>query len=163
MQYVDFYDSELGKIILTSDGCALTGLWFADGKYSYFESRYEERKLLVFKETKRWLDLYFLRKNPSFIPKMHLTGSPFQLKVWEILKQIPYGKVMTYKEIAQMIAKEYGIPKMSAQAVGGAVGKNKISLIIPCHRVIGTNGSLTGYAGGVDKKSALLTIEHAKI
>ena len=97
------------------------------------------------------------------MPPVHMIGSPFQLAVWEILRQIPYGQTTTYGHIAQMIAQQRGLPHMSAQAVGGAVGHNEISIIIPCHRVVGSNGSLTGYAGGIDKKLRLLTLEKADI
>ena len=93
------------------------------------------------------------------MPHIHMMGSPFQLMVWEILRQIPYGETTTYGEIAKLVAKERGLPRMSAQAVGGAVGHNEISIIVPCHRVVGSNGSLTGYAGGVDKKARLLALE----
>ena len=117
----------------------------------------------VFEQAKEWLTIYFSGQEPDFLPPVHMTGTPFQLTVWEILRTIPYGKTITYGEIAKEIAVRKGIPRMSAQAVGGAVGHNKISVIIPCHRVVGTNGSLTGYAGGIDKKRKLLTLEKAKI
>lgn len=110
---------------------------------------------------KRWLTIYFSGREPDFIPPLHIIGSTFQLAVWEILRKIPYGKTTTYGEIAKTIARQQGLPRMSAQAVGGAVGHNEISIIIPCHRVVGTNGSLTGYAGGIDKKVKLLNLEKA--
>lgn len=113
------------------------------------------------KEAKRWLDIYFTGREPDFMPPLHPIGSAFRQSVWEILLQIPYGQTVTYGEIARQLADKQGIAKMSAQAVGGAVGHNEISVIIPCHRVVGTSGSLTGYAGGVDKKAALLKLERA--
>lgn len=161
MQYTDSYHSPLGDITLGSDGTNLTGLWFDGQKYfaDTLGSEYEEKQLPVFKEAKRWLDIYFRGESPDFTPPLSFNGSPFRLAVWEILLQIPYGGVMTYGEIAAVLAKRRGLSTMSAQAVGGAVGHNPISIIVPCHRVVGSNGSLTGYAGGIDKKLKLLTLE----
>ena len=113
----------------------------------------------VFERTKKWLDSYFSGHNPDFIPPICLKGTSFQEDVWEILNRIPYGKVISYGEIARQIAEKRGLKRMSAQAVGGAVGRNPIAIIVPCHRVIGSNGSFTGYAGGLDKKTELLKIE----
>ena len=107
--------------------------------------------------------MYFQGKNPEFFPPISLKGSAFRLEVWDILGQIPYGQVESYGEIARKIAQKHGAKNMSAQAVGGAVGHNPISILIPCHRVVGTNGSLTGYAGGIDKKIKLLTLEKVNI
>lgn len=112
-------------------------------------------------QTKKWLTIYFSGREPDFLPPIHMIGTPFQLSVWKILQKIPYGKTVTYGEIAKEIAAQKGLPRMSAQAVGGAVGHNELSVIVPCHRVVGTNGSLTGYAGGIDKKVKLLTLENA--
>ncbi len=149
---------------MASDGEALVGLWF-DGQKYYAEGllpQYEERAdLPIFEETRRWLDLYFRGEDPGFIPKMVMRTTPFRKSVWEILLTIPYGHTMTYGQIARMLAKEKGRKMFPAQAIGGAVGHNSISLIIPCHRVIGANGSLTGYAGGIDKKAQLLHMEGA--
>lgn len=161
MQYTATYLSPLGKILLAADDIGLTGLWF-DGEKFYAKNlatEHEEKEVPVFGEVKHWLDLYFSGMNPEFMPPIHMIGSTFQLSVWNILKQIPYGETTTYGEIAKQIAASRGKERMSAQAVGGAVGHNEISIIIPCHRVVGTNGSLTGYAGGVDKKVRLLTLE----
>lgn len=113
----------------------------------------------VFTEVKRWLDIYFSGREPDFMPPIHMIGSDFQLSVWKLFTQIPYGKTTTYGELAKRIITERGLPHMSAQAVGGAVGHNEISIIVPCHRVVGTGSSLTGYAGGVDRKQELLTLE----
>ena len=163
MTFIQHYDSPLGGILLAADAVGLTGLWFDGQKYFArgLSSEREERELPVLLEAKRWLDIYFTGKEPEFLPPLHPNGSAFRRSVWEILLQIPYGKTMTYGEIACKLAEKQKLPRMSAQAVGGAVGHNEISIIIPCHRVVGTNGSLTGYAGGVDKKVKLLELEHA--
>ena len=111
---------------------------------------------------RRWLDSYFTGREPDFLPPLHPAGSPFQQAVWALLLQIPYGQTVTYGQLAARLAAERGLARMSAQAVGGAVGRNRISLIIPCHRVLGADGSLTGYAGGLDRKAKLLAWEHSK-
>ena len=161
MEYTHHYDSPLGGITLASDGDKLTGLWFDEQKYfaDTLEKEHEEKILPVFEETNRWLDIYFSGNAPDFTPPLRMKTTEFRKAVWEIMLTIPFGKTMTYGEIAEKIAKQKGLSRMSAQAVGGAVGHNSISLIIPCHRVVGTNGSLTGYAGGIDKKVQLLTME----
>ncbi len=120
---------------------------------------FEEKNLAIFDQTKRWLDLYFSGREPGFTPALNPVGSAFRCAVWEILLKIPYGKTTTYGQIAREIAAARGLAKMSAQAVGGAVGHNEISIIIPCHRVIGAHGNLTGYAGGIDRKIKLLKLE----
>lgn len=161
MDFTDSYASPLGGITMASDGEALTGLWF-DGQKYYADTLaegHEERDLAVFAQTKKWLDLYFRGEEPDFTPPLRMRTTPFRRAVWELLLDIPYGKTMTYGEIAKRLAARRGLSHMSAQAVGGAVGHNAISLIIPCHRVIGSDGSLTGYAGGTDKKAWLLELE----
>lgn len=162
MDYTHHYDSPLGGITLASDGTALTGLWFDGQKYfaDALAPKHTEKALPVFQEADRWLDIYFSGKAPEFTPPLNMRTTPFRKAVWEILLTIPFGRTMTYGEIAQSIARSRGLARMSAQAVGGAVGHNSISLIIPCHRVVGTDGSLTGYAGGIDKKLRLLKLEH---
>jgi len=159
MQYISTYDSPLGKLLLTGDEQGLTGLWFSAHRFydSGKETELLKKELPVFEQTRRWLDIYFSGREPDFLPELHISGSYFQLKVWKILRTIPYGQTMTYGDIAKKLTSENN--KMSAQAVGGAVGHNKISIIIPCHRVIGTDGNLTGYAGGLDKKINLLRLE----
>ncbi|SCJ94862.1 Methylated-DNA--protein-cysteine methyltransferase%2C inducible [uncultured Eubacterium sp.] len=163
MDYTYHYKSPLGGVTLSSNGTGLTGLWFDGQKYfgATLPKEYGEKSLPVFEEAVRWLDIYFSGKAPDFTPPLLTKTTPFRKAVWEILLTIPYGKTMTYGEIAGRIAKEKGLSRMSAQAVGSAVGHNPISLIIPCHRVVGTKGSLTGYAGGIDKKVQLLTLEKA--
>lgn len=162
MIYTHHYTSPLGGITLASDGQGLTGLWFDGQKYfgSTLDKTHESKDLPVFAQTVKWLDIYFNGKEPAFTPSLSLNATPFRRSVWEILLAIPYGQTMTYKEIAGKIAEKNGLSTMSAQAVGGAVGHNPISLIIPCHRVVGTDGSLTGYAGGIDKKKSLLQLEN---
>lgn len=162
MTYTQHYDSPLGGILLAADAIGLTGLWFDGQKYFArgLPAKRVERETPVLLEAKRWLDIYFTGKEPGFMPPLHPIGSAFRQAVWEILLQIPYGKTTTYGAIARQLAQKQGLPRMSAQAVGGAVGHNEISVIIPCHRVAGTNGSLTGYAGGIDRKIKLLELEH---
>lgn len=161
MHYINHYDSPLGGITIASDGEALIGLWFDGQKYfaDTLSAEHREAELPVFKEARRWLDIYFLGHRPDFTPPLLMTGSPFRRRVWESLLRIPYGKTTTYGAIAKEIASKRGLSSMSAQAVGGAVGHNSISLIIPCHRVLGTDGGLTGYAGGIGRKRALLRLE----
>jgi len=164
MQFISHYDSPLGDITLASDGKALIGLWLEGQRYfaGTLDKEVEIRDLEIFRQTKHWLDIYFGGKEPDFTPELRMICSDFRRAVWEIMLTIPYGQTMTYGEIAAKIAKERGVSKMSAQAVGGAVGHNAISLIIPCHRVIGANGNLTGYGGGIDKKIWLLEHEKTK-
>ena len=155
------YESPLGGVLLAADEIGLTGLWF-DGQKSFargLPADRVERETPALLEAKRWLDIYFSGKEPDFTPPLHPIGSAFRQSVWEILLQIPHGKTTTYGEIARQLSERMGLSRMSAQAVGGAVGHNEISIIIPCHRVVGTNGSLTGYAGGIDKKGKLLELE----
>ncbi len=161
MQYISSYKSPLGNILMVADEIGLIGLWFEEQKYFAFslDAVHEEKELPIFEKTKEWLSIYFSGEEPDFQLPIHLDGTDFQKQVWQILCEIPYGETVTYGEIAKRLAKERGIKRMSAQAVGGAVGHNPISIIVPCHRVVGSNGSLTGYAGGIDKKKALLKLE----
>ncbi len=164
MQYTQNYESPLGRVLLASDGESLTGLWFDGQKYfgSTLTGQHEQKALPVFGETVRWLDIYFGGQEPDFTPPLSMQqSSSFRREVWEIMLAIPFGQTMTYGAIAAELARQRGIDKISAHAVGGAVSHNPISIIIPCHRVVGTNGSLTGYAGGIDKKVQLLTLEKA--
>ena len=163
MTYTQHYDSPLGGILLAADDVGLTGLWFDGQKYFArgLSNERIEQEASVLAEAKRWLDIYFTGKAPDFTPLLHPIGSAFRRSVWEILLQIPYGQTTTYGEIARQLAKKQGLERMSAQAVGGAVGHNEISIIIPCHRVVGADGSLTGYAGGIGKKEKLLELERA--
>ena len=163
MVYTCRYRSPLGDILLAADEIGLTGLWFEGQKYfaNTLPVEYTSQETEILTEAKKWLDMYFSGKEPNFTPALHPAGSTFRQAVWKILLQIPYGHTITYGEIARKMAKIKNTSHMSAQAVGGAVGHNEISIIIPCHRVVGTNGSLTGYAGGIDKKISLLELEHA--
>lgn len=155
MQYTSQYHSPLGEILIAADDIGLTGLWFEGQKYYalHLDKENQEQETQILKDTKRWLDIYFSGQEPNFKLPLHFTGMNFQNEVWEILCSIPYGK------IANILAKRKGLERMSAQAVGGAVGHNEISIIVPCHRVVGSQGSLTGYAGGIDKKVSLLQLE----
>lgn len=149
------------NMIMNSDGEYLTGLWFENSKdASKHTIDCEEKDLEIFRETSKWLRLYFSGNHPDFTPKYKIKNStPFRQEVTDIINSIEYGKVMTYNDISKIIAKKRDIKRMSAQAVGGAVGSNPICIIIPCHRVIGTNGSLTGYGGGIKNKVELLKLE----
>ena len=158
MLFLTHYASPLGSILLAADETGLTGLWFEAQKYfpSFSGVEYQEKETPVLTETVRWLDVYFSGKDPGFLPPLHPQGSPFRQTVWNILLTIPRGQTMTYGEIARRLGVH------SAQAVGGAVGHNPISILIPCHRVVGSDGSLTGYAGGVERKARLLQLEGAR-
>ena len=161
MQYTARYKSPLGDILLASDDAGLTGLWFEDQRYFalHLASDHVEKETDILMQAKKWLDIYFSGQDPDFIPPLHVEGTSFHREVCEIMLSIPYGKTMTYGEIAQTIASRRGIRKMSARAVGGAVGHNEISIIIPCHRVVGANGNLTGYGAGISRKIRLLELE----
>ena len=157
MYYSTDYSSPLGKMLIVSDGEAICGLWFYGQKYfksTIDESMVEKPDLTIFKKATKWLDDYFNGLNPEIDFKLNPQGSEFRKNVWKILTEIPYGKTVTYGEIASLLS-----PTMSAQAVGGAVGHNPISILIPCHRVLGSNGKLTGYAGGIERKIKLLELE----
>ena len=166
MDYVSHYDSPLGVMTMACDGTHLVGLWF-DGQKNFaatLAQDCEERdNLPIFEETRRWLDIYYSGGIPDFTPALAMRTSDFRRRVLEILMTIPYGRTMTYGDIARIIAREKGLKTMSAQAIGGAVGHNPISLIIPCHRVIGADGQLTGYAGGIERKAALLRMEQGAL
>ena len=153
MIYTTTYDSPLGELTLASKDDKLIGLWMDPQK------GVNNDNLAIFRKTKKWLDSYFNGKNPSIANlELNLEGTKFRLKVWELLKKIPYGEVVTYGKLAKKLS-----PNMSSQAVGGAVGHNPISIIVPCHRVVGFDGRLTGYAGGLENKVKLLELEGVKI
>ncbi len=156
--------SPLGEVRLRSDGESLIGLWFVGQVNDAKDIDDIEIKndLPIFGQVESWLESYFSGKQASITIPLQPKGTSFQQRVWQILQEIPYGKTMTYGEIAQRIAKEKGVETFSAQAVGQAVGKNPISILIPCHRVLGKNGALTGYAGGVYRKEKLLQLERGK-
>lgn len=161
MLYLSEYDSLLGKITLGSNGEALTALWLPGQTCAekLLSAQHEYAEAPAISEAKRWLDIYFSGKEPDFFPALAPEGTAFQLEVWNLLRQIPYGKTTTYGALAAEAAKRRGKEKMSAQAVGNAVGSNPISIIVPCHRVVGAGGSLTGYNGGIKYKTALLKLE----
>lgn len=160
MQYIAHCETPLGGVTLASDGESLTGLWFDAQKYFGAGLCAEpiEKDLPIFDEAREWLNVYFGGKQPDFTPPLSLRGTPFRRAVWEKLLLIPYGKTATYGEIARSLSEEFG-RKGSARAVGNAVGRNPVLLIVPCHRVVGANGSLTGYAGGIERKHRLLEME----
>lgn len=161
MKYISSYLSPFGPMFLEFDDDALCRLWFSGQKYAIDKTLSDTvpHGHPVAIQVLRWLDCYFRGECPDFTPPLSLQGSDFQRSVWQILLQIPYGKTVTYGDIAKGIASKRGIMRMSAQAVGGAVGHNPIGIIVPCHRVVGSNGSLTGYAAGLDKKIQLLRLE----
>ena len=161
MEYIYHYSSPLGGILLSGNDSSLTGLWF-DGQNYYADTLTgprAERLTPVSQQTLDWLEIYFSGQDPAFLPPLSPRGTPFRKEVWDVLLTIPYGQTRTYGEIASVIAARRGLPQVAAQAVGGAVRHNPISLRIPCHRVVGAYCSLTGYAGGVDKKAQLLKLE----
>lgn len=165
MIYTQHYESPLGGILLAADETGLTGLWFDGEKYyaDNLAAEHEARDTQALGAAKRWLDVYFAGKEPNFLPPLHPIGSAFRQEVWQLLLEIPYGQTTTYGALARRLAERRGLRHMSAQAVGGAVGHNEISILIPCHRVVGTSGSLTGYAGGIDKKLSLLRLEQVDL
>ncbi|MDR1409910.1 MAG: methylated-DNA--[protein]-cysteine S-methyltransferase [Oscillospiraceae bacterium] len=180
MIYLDTYDSPIGQLSLASDGIYLCGLWMENQKY--YQDKLEIRlniktksaiaKLTerlyapearchpaFFEDARKWLDIYFSGGEPSSAPPLRLRGTGFQEEVWAILQNIPYGQLTTYGAIAKQIANSRGAETASARAVGVAVGRNPVSVIVPCHRVVGSNNSLTGYAGGIRRKIYLLELE----
>ena len=158
MDYICPYASPLGPMTMASDGTALTGLWFDDQAHfaAGLSPDHELLDLPVFARTAAWLDAYFRGENPPEPPRIRLRGTPFQSAVWELLLAIPRGETVTYGQLAHMLGS-------SARAVGGAVGRNPVSILVPCHRVVGAGGALTGYAGGIERKTALLRLENASV
>ena len=165
MDYTFDCSSPLGPITLASDGEALTGLWFAGQKHfgDTLTPETARAELPVFRQTVRWLDLYFGGRIPDFTPPLHLRGTEFRRQVWALLLRIPYGETTSYGVLARLLAEQTGRPAgQLARAVGGAVARNPVSLIVPCHRVLAADGSLTGYAAGLERKAALLELEKSK-
>lgn len=163
MLYKSYYNSLLGRLLLVCDDEAVIGLWIENQKYylGKLKNNFIEKDNDVIIQTKKWLDEYFQGLKPNLSKlKLKPMGTAFQQEVWHILCDITYGQTLTYGEIAKRVAEKMGKESMSAQAVGGAVGHNPISIIIPCHRVLGKNRTLTGYAGGIDKKKILLELEN---
>ena len=164
MQYTSRYRSPLGEMLLAADETGVTGLWFAGQKYfaRHLDKEQVEKEIPLFTTVKHWLDVYFAGSEPDLTVPLHFTGTAFQNEVWGILCTIPYGQTTTYGEIAKQLAARRGLPHMSARAVGGAVGHNPISILVPCHRVVGLGGHLTGYAGGLERKRCLLALEQGR-
>ncbi|MDR0409946.1 MAG: methylated-DNA--[protein]-cysteine S-methyltransferase [Spirochaetaceae bacterium] len=165
MEYVHNIESPLGTLAMASDGENISGLWIEGQKYfkKTLEKDTLEQKLPVFESVRKWLDIYFSGREPDFLPPLMPKGSQFQKMIWDELVKIPYGKTISYGELAEQYKFENEGKHTSARAVGGVVGRNPISILIPCHRVIGKNGSLTGYAGGICKKQQLLRLEGVKL
>ena len=164
MAWICHYASPLGGMTMVSDGESLLGLCF-DGQRRFstvLPPGIVEGSLPVFDMTARWLDIYFGGNEPDFMPPLNMQGTDFRQAVWKMLLDIPYGKTMTYGEVASRLAREQGLKAMSAQAVGGAVGHNPIAIIVPCHRVVGAAGKMVGYGGGIHRKIALLEMEETK-
>lgn len=163
--FITHYASPLGRLLLAADEEGLTGLWLEGQKYfaAGLPQQREEQRTPALEEACRWLDTYFTGREPDLTPPLHPVGSDFQRAVWQLLLQIPYGQTTTYGALAGELARQRGLTHFSAQAVGGAVGHNRVSIIIPCHRVVGSGGSLTGYAGGLENKIKLLTLEGADL
>lgn len=161
MLYYKKLASPLGEITLRSNGEALTGLWFVDDKHYGAKdiAGAALADLELFMQAEAWLAEYFAGREPKVSVPLKLQGSEFQMQVWRLLQDIPYGRLVTYGDVAKKIAAQKGVARMSAQAVGGAVGHNPLCIIVPCHRVVGDNGSLTGYGGGMWRKVRLLELE----
>ena len=157
--FISYYESPLGRMLLGSAEKELCGVWFENQKYYPDTSKDILEDTEVIKQTKQWLDIYFSGSEPSFMPSMLIEGTSFQKEVWEILMTIPYGFTMTYGDISKILAKKREIARMSSQAVGSAVGHNRFTILIPCHRVVGSDGSLVGYAGEIERKKKLLEME----
>lgn len=162
MQYTSVYDSPMGEILIACEGEAISGLWFFGSKYFADGLSFESEPKLtpVIREARRWLDVYFSGRDPGAPPPVYMSGTEFQMDIWNELCQIPYGQTVTYGCLAAKAARRRGMAKMSAQAVGSAVGRNRITLMVPCHRVVGAGGALCGYAAGLDRKAALLSLEN---
>lgn len=165
MLYTTAYLSPLGCMLLAAEEEKLVGTWFEGQKYFGCPPEAEriERENAVLRSAKAWLDGYFAGEAPSMDVPLQMNGTSFQMAVWRILQKIPYGCTVTYGEIARQLTLDRGIAAMSAQAVGNAVGRNRLSVFVPCHRVLGAGGRLTGYAGGIDRKRALLSLEQVYI
>ncbi len=160
-EFIQHFNSPLGPITIASNGDALTGLWFDGQKYdrATLGAEYTEKTCDVLEQTKQWLEEYFAGKKPKKFPPIQFVGTPFRQQVWNLLLEIPHGKTVTYGEISDMLKQIDPTSKACSRAIGGAVGHNPISIIVPCHRVMGADGKMTGYAGGVDKKIKLLELE----
>lgn len=159
---IQWCETPLGDLLLAADGAGLAGAWFQGQKYFPELQQGEKGDCFILQHARDWLDTYWTGHDPGPTPPLHPTGTNFQLAVWELLRKIPYGETTTYGALARTLAAGQGRAAMSAQAVGGAVGRNKLSIFIPCHRVLGADASLTGYAGGISRKAVLLALEKEK-
>ena len=161
MIFTQHYNSPVGGLLLAADDSGLIGLWLDGEKYfaDSLPENHAERETTILCDAKRWLDVYFSGREPDFMPPLHPSGSDFRKAVWKLLLEIPYGKTVTYGELAKKLAVQMGIPRMSAQAVGGAVGHNEISIIIPCHRVVGQTAVLQGMPAALKRKSSCWSLK----
>lgn len=162
MDYISYYQSPLGKMLLACDEIGLIGIWFEGAKYYAYhlsEEVMEEPNHPTLRKARAWLDAYFSGQLSEQLPVFAYRGTVFQKQVWTVLKTVPYGQTITYGQLAEAVSERFGRFRLSARAVGGAVGRNPLSIMVPCHRVLGKNGCLTGYAGGLDRKLSLLTLE----
>ncbi len=162
MQYTSYYSSPLGNLLIAADEIGLIGIWFENQKYfgNCLSGNYIPKELPIFAKTKKWLNLYFSKQNPDFSIPIHFIGTEFQKEVWQIISRIPYGQTTTYGNIARQMSNGRNTSRMSAQAVGNAIGHNPISIIVPCHRILNKRGDLTGYSAGLERKKFLLTLEN---
>lgn len=159
-KYASLYQSELGELIIVANETALLSVSFNDkGEWHKLDNSYQRKSNIIIEETEKWLDQYFTGSNPNTMPNLNAEGTEFQKTVWELLRKIPYGQTITYGDLAKEIAVIRHCSKMSAQAIGQAVGKNPIPILIPCHRVVGKNGNLTGFSCGMERKVKLLLVE----
>lgn len=165
MQFVSHYQSPIGPVTLVAEGDALVGAWFNDQRFfcSTLTPSAVAGVTPVLNDAARWLDDYFKGMRPEYLPALSFAGSDFRLRVWRLLVEIPYGQTTTYRDLGEKVAQNAGKRRMSAQAVGGAVGHNPICIFVPCHRVLAANGSLAGYAGGLERKEFLLRLEGINI
>lgn len=161
MEYTCEYASPIGRLLLSCDSSGLTGVWFEGQRYfaRTLGTHVDAPEHPILQQACRWLDAYFQNDTPAPLPPLHPRGTEFQRVVWQFLLQIPLGHTTTYGQLSEQVKKHLGKAHMSAQAIGSAVGHNPLSILIPCHRVLGADGSLTGYAGGLERKEALLSLE----
>lgn len=161
MDYISYYQSPLGELLLACDEQGLVGVWFEGAKYyaNHLSDEVMEENHPTLREARAWLDAYFAGQCLEQLPALSYRGTDFQKQVWAVLQAVPYGQTVTYGQLAAAVSERFGRSRVSARAVGGAVGRNPLSLFVPCHRVLGAGGQLTGYAGGLSRKEQLLALE----